>query len=74
MTDPIAGMARVLRCTEGQAYTLLIGLVVATLLAIGGVPPVLRVHGATTGAPTTATVTTPATTPPTGRTQTGGHP
>ncbi|MHB8465757.1 MAG: hypothetical protein ACYDH6_11150 [Acidimicrobiales bacterium] len=65
MRNPVGRMARSLRCTEGQAYTLLIGLVIATLLAVGGVPAVLRTHPASpTAHPTT---TTPATQP-------GAHP
>ena len=52
MTRPIAWLARVLRCTEGQAYSLLIGLLIATSLAIGGVRAAEHSHTTTT--PTTA--------------------
>ena len=47
-------LARTLQCTEGQAYTLIIGLLVATLLAIGGVPAAVRAHPANPPTPTTA--------------------
>jgi hypothetical protein len=65
MSSPIAGVARALRCTEGQAYTLILGLVIATLLAIGGIPPVLRAH---------TPAATPSIAPATERTQRGAHP
>jgi hypothetical protein len=76
MTNPVVVLARFLRCTEGQAYTVLIGLVVATLLAIGGVPAVLQSHRAATTAttPATTTGTTPVTTHPADRTQRGANP
>jgi hypothetical protein len=39
-------VARWLRCTEGQAWSLLLGLLVAMALAIGGIPAVLRTQPA----------------------------
>jgi hypothetical protein len=42
--NPALALARLLGCTEGQAYTLVIGLVIATALAVTGVPAVLRSH------------------------------
>ena len=39
---PVAQVARRLGCTEGQVFTMLIGLCVALLLAIPGIPAVLR--------------------------------
>lgn len=37
-----AAVARLLGCTEGQAYTLAIGLVLAAVLAVAGVPAALQ--------------------------------
>ena len=54
-------LARWLRCTEGQAYTLVVGLLVATLLAIGGIPAVLRDHPANIPATNPTTFTTDGT-------------
>ncbi len=39
---PAARVARRLGCTEGQVFTMLIGLAVALLLAVPGIPSVLR--------------------------------
>jgi hypothetical protein len=39
---PVAAVARRLGCTEGQAYTLAIGLVLAIALGVTGIPAVLR--------------------------------
>lgn len=39
---PVARLAARLGCTEGQGYTVTLGLVVALLLALTGLPPVLR--------------------------------
>lgn len=39
---PVAVAAARLRCTEGQLYTMVIGLTVALLLAVPGLPAVLR--------------------------------
>jgi len=42
LRHPVAFLADRLGVTEGQAYTLVIGIVVATLLAVAGIPPTLR--------------------------------
>ncbi|MEA2309462.1 MAG: hypothetical protein QOI65_1748 [Thermoleophilaceae bacterium] len=39
---PIVTLSQRLGCTEGQAYTIIIGLVVAVTLAVGGIPAALR--------------------------------
>ena len=41
MRGPVALVARRLDCTEGQLYTMVIGLVLALLLAVPGIPAVL---------------------------------
>jgi len=35
-------LARVLRCSEGHAYTVLIALAIAVVMAVTGLPPLLR--------------------------------
>ena len=40
--DSVGVMIRRLNFTEGQAYTMVIGLVLAVVLAVTGIPPVLR--------------------------------
>lgn len=40
--DPLEPLARGLGCTTGQAYTVVIGMALAVLLAVLGIPPTLR--------------------------------
>ncbi|MBW3664966.1 MAG: hypothetical protein KY469_17870 [Actinobacteria bacterium] len=72
---PVALMARLLDCTEGQVFTMLIGMTLALLLAVPGIPAVLRdrpsqapaLPPATDDAPTALTpspVRPPVSTPP----------
>lgn len=64
----LAPIAQRARCTEGQLYTMVIGLVVALLLVTTGLPAAFRdvvgpVAGAATGDPTTSTTPSEPTTP-----------
>jgi hypothetical protein len=56
-------LARLLRCTEGQAYSVVIVAVVATVMLVVGLPPTLRDHNPSSpsgpGAVTPSTHTTP---------------
>jgi hypothetical protein len=56
--SPMARVAALLDCTEGQAYSLLIGVVVAAVLAATGIPSVLRARS-TSAANAAATGVTP---------------
>lgn len=53
MSSPMAGLARLLGCTEGQAYTVSLGLVLALTLGVLGVPPEMQAgpRGTSTAAP-----------------------
>lgn len=50
--EPVRGVARTIGCTEGQIYTATIGLVVAVVLALAGIPPTLRQRSSQANPPT----------------------
>jgi len=50
-------LARLLRCSEGHAYTVLIGFVVAVVMAVTGLPPLLSDDGTAPDVQTPVTTT-----------------